>query len=62
MDGDGLVLLRNSAMVQAFPVFCVIVLSTVRAGELDFAYAGYGLSFLFFGALASWANLAGQRA
>ena len=62
MDCGGLALLRNSAMVQAFPVFCVIVLSMVQARGLDFAYAGYGLNFLFFGALASWANLAGRGA
>ena len=60
MDSTGLVLLRNSAIVQAFPILCVIVLSTIQAGSLDFSFAGYGLYFLFFGALASWASLVGK--
>lgn len=58
MDKNGLVLLRNCAVLQLFPVLCVVLLSSVGVGGLDFNYAGYGLNFLFFGSLAFGAGLA----
>jgi hypothetical protein len=46
------------ASVQAFPIFCCF-LHDPNWGS-DFSFAGYGLNFLFFGALASWASLVGE--
>lgn len=55
MDSDGIVLLRNCAIVQAFPVVCAVILSSLRLGHLNFDdFAWYGVSFMFFGALAAW--------
>jgi hypothetical protein len=47
-------LLTNCALVQAFPVLAVILLASIEARRLDLSYAGYGVHFTFFGALASW--------
>jgi len=35
-----------------------LILATVQAGRLDLSLADYGVSFLFFGALAAWARWA----
>ena len=57
MDRDCVVLFRNCAIVQAFPVLCVIALSSVQTGSFNLVWAGYGLFFLFFGTLAFWSSL-----
>ncbi len=49
MTSDCIVLFRNCAIVQAFPVLCVVILSSFEAGRLEFILAGYGVFFLFFG-------------
>lgn len=46
------VLLRNCAIVLAFPVLSGTVLQSINTGNPDFSFAGFGLSFLFFGAVA----------
>jgi len=51
------VLLRNSAIVLAFPVICGLILQSIKCNCLDFDFASFGLSFLFFGAVASWSKL-----
>ena len=51
------ILLRNCAIVLAFPVLCGIILLSIRAGGLNFSFASYGTFFLFFGAVAFWRNL-----
>ena len=57
LDSDALVLLRNSAIVQAFPVVCTVVLSSLGSGQPNFDdFAWYGVSFMFLGALAAWAS------
>ncbi len=52
-------LLRNCALVMAFPVACGIVLSLAKFGTkgLMFAVQGWGLFFLFFGVVAAWSAL-----
>jgi hypothetical protein len=50
-------LLRNCAIVLAFPVLCGIILFSIREGRPLFAFASYGTFFLFFGAVASWRDL-----
>jgi uncharacterized membrane protein len=57
MDRDCVVLFRNCAMVQAFPILCVIALSTIQTGSFNLVWAGYGVFFLFFGTLAFWTSL-----
>ena len=57
MGRDCVVLFRNCAVVEAFPVLCVIALSTIQTGSFNLAWAGYGLFFLFFGTLAFWNSL-----
>jgi len=47
-------LLSNCAFAQAFPVLAIVLLSSIDTRRLDLSYAGYGVHFLFFGALASW--------
>lgn len=49
--------LRNCAIIEAFPVFSALVLSSIKAGKLDFTFAEHGLAFLFFGVLASCPSL-----
>ena len=46
--------LSYCALVQAFPILAILVLSSVEARGLEMTYAGYGVHFLFFGAVASW--------
>ena len=58
MTNDCVVLFRNCAVVQAFPVLCVIVLSSVQAGRLNLVLAGYGVFATFFGLAAYGAILA----
>jgi hypothetical protein len=50
-------LLRNCAIVLAFPVLCGIILFSVRIGRPSFGFASYGTFFLFFGAAAFWRGL-----
>jgi hypothetical protein len=47
-------LLSSCALAQAFPVFAIFLLSIIDTRRLDLSYLGYGVHFLFFGALASW--------
>ena len=61
MDAGGRVLLRNCAIAQAFPVFCIVVLSTIGTGRLELSWTVYGTNFLFFGALAAWMTLVRSR-
>lgn len=42
-------LLRNCAIVQAFPIILGTVLSTLQTGRADLAYAAYGSFFAWFG-------------
>ncbi|MCS6817898.1 MAG: hypothetical protein NZ746_11035 [Blastocatellia bacterium] len=51
---------RESARVLAFPIACGLILATLRAGQLDVHLADYGVSFLFFGALAWWKSFVGE--
>ena len=55
-------LLRNCTYVLAFPVAAGMALATMRAGlrGLMFAVQGWGLFFLFSGALYFWARLFGS--
>ncbi len=57
MDHDDIILLRNSAIVQAFLVLSMVGLSTSQARALNLRFTEYGLFFLFFGGLAFWADL-----
>jgi len=50
-------LLRNCAIVLAFPVLCGIILFSLGTGRPSFGFASYGTFFLFFGAVASWRGL-----
>ena len=57
VDGWYMVPFGVSALVQAFPLLCLVVLDYV-GGSPDFLlWAGYGLSFMFFGCLPCWAAL-----
>ena len=57
MGRDCVVLFRNCAIVQAFPILCVIALFIIQTRSFNLILAGYGLFFLFFGALAWWSSL-----
>lgn len=46
--------LTHAALVQAFPVLCGILLTSMRVGALNFSFARFGIFFLFFGVLAAW--------
>lgn len=46
--------LSHCAFAQAFPILLIVVLSSIEARGLNLTYAGYGVHFLFFGAVASW--------
>jgi hypothetical protein len=50
-------LLRNCAIVLAFPVLCGTILLSGTIGKLNFSFASYGTFFLFFGAVAFWRDL-----
>jgi hypothetical protein len=52
-NGNLHVLLRNCAIVLAFPVLSGTVLQSIKTAKLDFAFTDYGLFFLFFGAVAA---------
>lgn len=46
--------LRDCAIVQAFLVFSVVVLSMIQRGKFALVLMGYGVFFLFFGVYACW--------
>ena len=56
------VLLRDCALVQAFPVLCGLLLDTLASGRIAFdSFASFGIAALPFAALAAW-NSAGSPA
>jgi len=57
-SADAIGFFRESAHVLAFPIACGLILTTLQTGRLDLRLADYGVSFLFFGALAYWPSLA----
>lgn len=57
MDSSHRVLLRNIALVQAFPVLFVIVATSIISKGTINQLGWYGLNFLFFGAVAAWGGL-----
>ena len=61
-NGNMHVLLRNCAIVLAFPVLSGTILKSIMTGKPDFVFTGYGLSFLFFGAISFWPVLVGDNA
>jgi hypothetical protein len=46
------ILFRNCAIVLALPVWCGIVLTSIRFARPYFGYASFGVFYLFFGAVA----------
>ena len=57
-DSRYLAALGSCALVQAFPILCFVALDYIGGGvDPLFMWAGYGLSFLFFGCLPCWAAL-----
>jgi hypothetical protein len=54
-------LLANCALTQAFPVVAMVVLASVESRRLDLHFSGYGVHFLFFGAVASWNRFVARR-
>jgi hypothetical protein len=46
------ILFRNCAIVLALPVWCGIVLTSIRFAQPYFGYASFGVFYLFFGAAA----------
>lgn len=57
MQKDCLALFRNWMILQAILILFVVSFDTIKKGRLSFICSGYGLSFLFFGALAFWYKL-----
>lgn len=53
-------LLRNCALVQAFPVLCTIVLTSAESKSVNLTGAHYGIFFLFSGCLSGWATLVNE--
>lgn len=51
-NGDLSVLLKYGTLVLAVPVLAAVLNMSVDRATLDFFQAGYGLSFVFFGAVA----------
>jgi len=61
MAGPDVRFLRNCAIVLAWPVVCVVALSSVSTARLElYRFAWYGQSFMLFGVLACWVPLAGE--
>jgi hypothetical protein len=60
---DWAALLRAAAIVQAFPVLVGMALTDLQAGALLFVFEvrGWGLFFLYFGALAAWQEATRER-
>jgi hypothetical protein len=56
-DPTNSVFLRNCALVQAFPIFCGLLLPILVTGNIDLGFADFGMNFLFFGALSAWIPL-----
>ena len=54
-------LLRNCAIVLAFPVLCGLVLESIQSGRLDVDFASYGLPVAVFGATACWPAMLGTN-
>ena len=46
-------LMRNCAMVLALPVVCLVILNCLVANQLVLSLAGFGIAFLFFGAIGN---------
>jgi hypothetical protein len=61
-DGSYVNLLRNSAIVQMFLVFCTVILLLTQVGFEGLVWTGYGVFFLPFGVFAFWASLYGRVA
>ena len=59
LDLNGL--LRNCALVLAFPVLAGTILLSIQGSQPDFSFAGYGLCFLFPGAVACWKPVSGNN-
>ncbi|MDP3731847.1 MAG: hypothetical protein Q8R31_02280 [Candidatus Omnitrophota bacterium] len=57
LEGNCVTLFKNCAYVQAFLVLCAVILHIFIKGKPGFVVSGYGLNFLFFGALAFWYKL-----
>ena len=53
-------LLKQCAIVLAFPVLCGIVLATIWFGRLELAFATFGTFFLYFGAAGYWRDFWGN--
>jgi hypothetical protein len=49
--------LARSALIQAFPVLCGIVFSSIEYGTIQLSFADFGINFLFFGTLAATGRL-----
>jgi len=58
-NGSLHVLLRNCAIVLAFPVLSGFILQSIAVQNLNFGFTGFGLAFLFFGTVAFWPMLLG---
>ncbi|MBI4888116.1 MAG: hypothetical protein HY824_13560 [Acidobacteria bacterium] len=58
-QGDLRTFLASCTLVLAFPVLLSVLVTSIDRGGLDLSVAGYGLSFLFFGALAFMPSLSG---
>lgn len=50
-------LLRDCAVVLAFPVACGVALSSLAWGALDLRFADFGTLFLFAGVLGGWSSV-----
>lgn len=50
-------LLKNCAIVLAFPILSGTILFSVTIGRPSFVFTSYGIFFLFFGAVAFWRDL-----
>jgi hypothetical protein len=63
MGGDGLDLLWNCTLVQMYFLMAGCLLNSLQSGRLDLSFGveGWGLFFLFFGALAMWQGAACDR-
>jgi hypothetical protein len=60
-NGNSCTLLRNCSFVLAIPVLSGAILQCIKTATMDLSFTAFGMSFLFFGAMAYWPILFGYR-
>jgi hypothetical protein len=57
MDRTHATLLRNCAIIQAFPALALMIHEVMQSGGTIGSIGSYAMNFLFFGTVAAWTAL-----